>query len=352
MPTGRSGPAPGLLLVTGATGVLGPSVLAAFGPGRCIALRHRTPVLGGGVEVLTGDLTRERLGLSPQDYRRLLPRLGGVLHAGALTTTTWSAAELERTNVGGTRNAVRLAEDAGVPLHHVSTFYVHGRDATLTSEPTNPYQATKREAERIVAAAAVPTATYRLPILIGDADTGVVTRFRGQGLYVGAKTIVGGNAHLLPAPTPCWVDFLPRDHVAECLRIAVDAHLAGTYWITAGRAAIPLGQFVDICLEIAAELGRTVARPKIVDPEVVERLILPAFSDLIPAELRLHLRVANRVALGMANAGHLPDSRDDLPAGVRFPALPDLVACLRRSLRYWAAHVTLRPPVLIPEPSR
>lgn len=334
-----------MLLVTGASGVLGPAVLTAFDAGRCLALRHRTPV--AGAETVAGDLTQERLGLSTQDYARLVDRIDGVLHAGAITSAAWPAADLERANVEGTRTAVRLAEDAGVPLHHVSTFYVRGRDGTVTTEATNAYQATKRVAEDVAGQARVPTAIHRLPILIGDTDTGVTTRFRGQGLYAAAKAIVGGNAHLLPAPASCWVDFLPRDHVARCLRIAVDHGLTGTYWITAGAAAITLQAFVDACVDIAGELGREVVRPKLVDPEVVDRLILPAFGDLLPTQLRLQLRIGNSVALGMANEDHLPDSRDSLPEGVRFPDVPDLAACLRTSLRYWAANVTLRDPVRI-----
>jgi nucleoside-diphosphate-sugar epimerase len=331
-----------MLMVTGASGVLGDAVMTAFGPERCLALQHRTPVSGTAV---AGDLTQDRLGLPPGAYRSLLGRIDGVLHAGAITTTAWPQAELERVNVEGTRAAARLAEDAGVPLHHISTFYVRGRDGSHSAEPTNAYQTTKRAAETVAGAARVPTAIYRLPILIGDTDTGVTTRFRGQGLYAAAKAIVGGNAHLLPAPATCWVDFLPRDHVARCLRAAVEGGLTGTYWITAGSAAVPLSTFVDACLDIAAEQGREVVRPTIVDPEVIERLILPAFGDLLPAQLRLQLRLGNAVAMGMANESHLPDSRGELPDGVRFPPVPDLVASLYRSLRYWAANVTLRAPV-------
>lgn len=337
------------LLVTGATGVLGPSVLAAFGAHRCIALRHTTPVADSRVEVIKGDLTAPLLGLRRADYDRLLSRIDGVLHAGAITTAAWPAAELARTNVTGTRHVVTLAEHAGVPLHHISTFYVQGRDGTDTTEAANAYQATKRAAEDVVRTATVPAAVYRLPILIGDTTTGVTTHFRGQAIYAGAKGIVCGNAHIMPIPAQSYLDFLPRDHVAACLRIGIGAGLVGDHWIVAGDAAISFTQFVDECVAVGRAMGRDVVRPKPVDPDVVERLILPAFGDVVPAPLRSQLRVVNKIARGMALERRLPNPRDTLPDEVIFPPVPDLLSALRLSLRYWADNVRLPLPVKLPE---
>ncbi len=337
------------LLLTGASGVLGPSLIAALGPSRCLVLRHRTPLADATVEAVDGDLTQERLGLDIATYERLLGRIDGVLHAGALTSSFRPSAEIERVNVEGTRHVLRLAERAGVPLHHISTFYVRGRDGTHTAPPVDAYQSSKRTAESVVANATVPTAIYRLPALIGDAQTGVISRFSGQAFYLGAKAIVSGNAHLMPVPPNSFLDFLPRDHVAQCLRAGIDGGVRGTRWITAGRRALPFGDFVDACVELSVELGRPVVQPKLVAPEVVERLVLPAFGDTIPAQLRQQLRVAKQVVLGIANESHLPDSRDELPEGVQFPPLPDLRASLENSLRYWAANVKLPPPIKVSE---
>jgi len=244
---------------------------------------------------------------------------------------------------------VELAEQAGVPLHHISTFYVRGRDGTHTVPAVDSYQASKRDAERVVEEAAVPTAIYRLPILIGDAQTGVISRFSGQAIYLGAKAIVSGNAHVMPAAAVSYFDFLPRDYVAQCLAAAIDGGVRGVLWITAGQRALPFAEFVDICVEFAEELGRPIVRPALVAPDVVDRLVLPAFGDTIPARMRRQLEVANQVMLGMANESHLPDSREQLPAGVRFPALPDLRASLSASLRYWAKNTTLPRPIEVPE---
>lgn len=337
------------LLITGGSGVLGPSLIAALGASRCLVLRHRTPLADGAVESVEGDLAQERLGLGSGAYEQLLGRIGGVVHAGALTSSFRSAAEIERVNVDGTRHVLALAERAGVPLHHISTFYVRGRDGTHTSPPVDAYQSSKRTAEAVVAEATVPTAIYRLPALIGDAQTGVISRFSGQALYLGAKAIVSGNAHLMPVPPGAFLDFLPRDHVAQCLRAGIDGGVRGTRWIVAGRRALPIGDFVEACVELSVQLGRPVVQPKLVAPEVVERLVLPAFGDTIPAQLRQQLRVAKQVMLGIANESHLPDSREELPAGVRFPPLPDLRESLRNSLRYWAANVKLAPPIKVPE---
>jgi nucleoside-diphosphate-sugar epimerase len=337
------------LLVTGGSGVLGSNLIAALGPSRCLVLRHRTPVADATVETIDGDLAEERLGLSATAYERLLDRIEGVVHAGALTSSFRPAAEVERVNVDGTRHVLTLAERAGVPLHHISTFYVRGRDGTHTTPAVDVYQSSKRSAESVVESATVPTATYRLPGLIGDARTGVISRFSGQAFYLGAKAIVSGNAHVMPASAVSYLDVLPRDHVAQCLQAGIDGGVRGTCWITAGRRAIPFTEFVEACVELAVELGRPVVRPRFVAPSVVERLVLPAFGDALPVQMRQQLRIANRVMLGMANESYLPDSREELPEGIEFPPLPDLPASLRASLRYWGANVKLAPPIAIPE---
>ncbi|ONI92992.1 hypothetical protein ALI22I_00735 [Saccharothrix sp. ALI-22-I] len=336
---------PPRLLLTGATGVLGPALVAEFGGSRFVALEHRTPVGDPDVEVVRGDVTAERFGLDTDTYERLLKEVDGVLHAAALTSVAWPAEEISRANILGTRNAMRFAEDAGVPLHHISTFYVQGRDGTHDSTPANAYQSSKREAEDVVRTAEVPTAIYRLPMVLGDSTTGAITRFQGQGIYVAAKALVCGNAHVLPVPDGSYVDFLPRDHVARCVRIGVDAGVTGEHWVTAGRAALTFEQFVEECMGLAAELGREVVRPKVVDPGVVERLFLPAFGDSIPPDLRVQLRMGTRVVRGMSNEQWLPEPGETLPEGVDFPSTPDLADCLARSLRYWAANTTLPPAI-------
>ncbi len=338
-----------MLLVTGGTGVLGPGLVSALGCSRCIVLRHRTVVSEPAVETIDGDLGQPRLGLGGADYRRLLGRIEGVVHAGALTSSFQPAAEVEDVNVGGTRHVVELAEQACVPLHHVSTFYVRGRDGSHTGPPVDAYQASKRSAELIAEGASVPTSIYRLPILIGDTQTGVIPRFTGQGFYLAAKTIVCGNAHVMPATSTSYLDFLPRDYVARCLGAAIDGGVRGVCWITAGAEALRFVEFIEICLELAEQLGRSVLRPKLVAPDVVERLVLPTFGNSLPTSMRRQLEVANRVMLGVASESHLPNSRGELPHGVEFPEIPDLRASLRASLSYWAANTRLPQPLEVPE---
>lgn len=337
------------LLVTGGTGVLGPSLLSALGCSRCIVLRHRSSVSDPAVELIDGDLSQPHLGIGAAAYRRLLGQIEGIVHAGAITSSLQPAAEVEDVNVLGTRHVVELAEQASVPLHHISTFYVRGRDGSHTSPAVDPYQASKRRAEGVVEGAATPTAIYRLPILIGDTQTGVISRFTGQAFYLAAKTIVSGNAHVMPVAGSSYLDFLPRDHVARCLRAAIDGGVRGVFWITAGSKALRFTDFVEICVEVAEELGRSVVRPKLLAPDVVERLVLPVFGESIPRAMLRQLELANRVMLGVASETHLPDSRRELPAGVEFPRVPDLRASLRASLRYWAANTTLPQPIKIPE---
>jgi nucleoside-diphosphate-sugar epimerase len=337
------------LLVTGGTGVLGPPLVEALGLSRCILLRHRTPVADPAIETITGDLGQPRLALDAADYKHLLERIDGIVHAGALTSSLRPSKDLDAVNIDGTRHVIELAEQAQVPLHHVSTFYVRQRDQAQARPIVDGYQSTKRDAEALVEQAAVPTTIYRLPILIGDTQTGAIPRFTGQAVYLGAKAIVVGNAHALPATEESYLDFLPRDYVAQCLSAAIQGGVRGLCWITAGQQAITFGEFVEMCVDVAGDLGRPIVKPKLFPPEVVERFVLPAFGDTLPRVMRRQLEIANQVMLALANETQLPDSRDELPSGVEFPPLPDLRESLRASLRYWSANTKLPKPIEVPD---
>jgi long-chain acyl-CoA synthetase len=84
------------------------------------------------IEVVAGDVCHERLGLDEQRYDELVKRIGSIVHSAADIRLTAPLDELRRTNVDGTRNVLKLANDMhrdhGLSrLSHVSTAYVAGR---------------------------------------------------------------------------------------------------------------------------------------------------------------------------------------------------------------------------------
>jgi len=128
------------VLVTGATGVLGRALIdrlinaepaievAALVRARDVEDDHRrlSAIDGHGtgdarLEAIVGDLALPRFGLAPDAFRRLAAATDAVLHVGADLDMFADYAALEAANVGGTREALRLAFEAGARMHHVSS---------------------------------------------------------------------------------------------------------------------------------------------------------------------------------------------------------------------------------------
>ncbi|MBA4398204.1 MAG: UDP-glucose 4-epimerase [Syntrophus sp. (in: bacteria)] len=154
---------PLLILITGATGAVGPRVVAALHDAGC---RIRTLSMDAppdglwpdGVDALIGDITDQAA------LNSAMRGVDGVIHMAALLHIVNPPPDLqekyERINVGGTKNVVEAALKAGVKrLVFFSTIAVYGVSAggILTEEsPTHPdsfYAQTKLDAERIVFAA-------------------------------------------------------------------------------------------------------------------------------------------------------------------------------------------------------
>lgn len=154
---------PSTVLVTGASGALGPQVVAALAAAgyavRVLVRQSPSPGrLPGGVDVQLGDIT---------DASAVAAAMAGcqaVVHMAALLHIVDPApalrAEYERINVGGTANIVAAALSAGVArLIFFSTIAVYGDsggqilDENTRPQPTTLYGQSKLAAEQIVAQA-------------------------------------------------------------------------------------------------------------------------------------------------------------------------------------------------------
>ena len=151
------------ILITGATGAVGPYVVAALHDAgfRIRTLSMDSPPAGlwpEGVEARMGDIT------DPATVSAAIQGVQGVIHMAALLHIFNPPPELrekyERINVDGTATVVDASREAGVRrLVFFSTIAVYGASAggVLTEEsPARPdsfYAHTKLKAERIVLAA-------------------------------------------------------------------------------------------------------------------------------------------------------------------------------------------------------
>ena len=147
------------VLVTGATGALGPAVIRKFlsGGWRVRTLSRRAPEAGTaamGLPHIAADINdREALTLAMRD-------VNVVVHMAALLHIVDPGRELEaeywRVNVEGTRCVMEVARATGVQrVVFISSICVYGSTKGLVDEETKPnldslYAATKCQAEEVV----------------------------------------------------------------------------------------------------------------------------------------------------------------------------------------------------------
>jgi thioester reductase-like protein len=157
------------------------------------AARKAAGELPGGerVEILPGDITDRRLGLSSDDYERLTAGTKAVFHLAAIYNLAVPFDVAQKVNVDGTGHIVEFCERCETLERHnyVSTAYVAGTRKGVVYEHElimgqwfkNHYESTKFQAEVWVRESMdkVPTAVYRPAIVVGDSDTGLTQKFDG-----------------------------------------------------------------------------------------------------------------------------------------------------------------------------
>jgi thioester reductase-like protein len=181
------------------------------------------------IRVHAGDLARPRLGLTTSEFELLAGRVDAVYHSGAHVSAVHPYGALEATNVGGTREALRLAAlQRPSVFHHISTIEVFAAHSStmeivdVHTAPTPPrarhggYAQTKWVAEKLVDEAhrrGLPTVTYRLPRIVGDSRTGACqTR---DLLWHVLKGCI--QAHAAPEELHATYDLAPVDHVVRTI---------------------------------------------------------------------------------------------------------------------------------------
>jgi NAD(P)-dependent dehydrogenase (short-subunit alcohol dehydrogenase family) len=237
--------------VTGATGFIGRHLvqeLLANREGTIFVLvrkgslpRMETLIRRWGsdrVVPVTGDLSKSRLGVPRKWVTEHRDEVDHFFHLAAIYDMTADDATNETLNVGGTRNALGLADalQAGC-FHQVSSVAAAGEfrgrfDETMFAEGQHlpsAYHRTKYESERIVREeATVPWRVYRPSIVVGDSQTGAMDKADGPYYFFPLMKLMRDN---LPAWLPLvGVDLgdtnvVPVDYVAQAMDHL--AHLPG-----------------------------------------------------------------------------------------------------------------------------
>ena len=191
-------------LVTGASGFIGKRLVRTLlkRPGTIVHFLMRNPVeekvaalrahWGVGEDraiAVKGDLTKDGLGVSKADAKKLDGRIDHVFHLAAIYDLEADAEAEMLANVEGTRNAVKFAGEIGARrFHHISSIAAAGMydgvfREDMFAEATNlkhPYYASKHQAEKVVRGECkTPWRIYRPGIVVGDSQTGEADKIDG-----------------------------------------------------------------------------------------------------------------------------------------------------------------------------
>jgi NAD(P)-dependent dehydrogenase (short-subunit alcohol dehydrogenase family) len=187
---------------------------------------------------VVGDLTKEMLGISAADRRKIGKRTTHFFHLAAIYDLNADAASQLKVNVQGTRHTVRFAEAIGARHFHLfSSIAAAGMYEGVFREDMfdqaegldHPYFKTKHDSEGIVRRECqVPWRIYRPAIVVGDSRTGEMDKIDGPYYFF---KLIQKLRNLLPPWMPTIgveggrINLVPVDFVVA----AVDhiAHLKG-----------------------------------------------------------------------------------------------------------------------------
>ncbi len=231
-----------------------------------------------GLEVLTGDLEQQGLGLEGRDAQLLAGGVDEVIHCASDTSFSVRKRErVERTNVRGLEHLLDVVQKNPCRAFHLmSTAYVAGRRCGLCPEDFvqaegfhNVYEETKFRAEQIAARrcaqAGIILFVHRPSIVYGDAVTGKSLNFKAlyypirmlhffQRLYTkdilendGSRARVM-NVHLDPdgilhlplriaSSDSCGLNLIPVDHfIRAFMAIRQESPEGGVFHIVNPRS--------------------------------------------------------------------------------------------------------------------
>lgn len=313
---------------------------------------------GRQIVPIEGDLQSELVGVSVRDRDKLRGRIDHFFHLGALYNLGAEAADLERANVLGTRNALQFAEDMQVRRFHlVSSIASAGcYRGTFTEDMfgeaeglEHPYFRTKHESEALVRTSCrVPWRVYRPGMVVGDSRTGAIDKIDGPSYLF---KLIQKVRDKLPGWVPLvgfeggHINLVPVDFVAAALTHL--AHLPGLD----GRCfhlTDPQDRRIGEVLNVFARAAHAPTMTLRLEPS-----LLAALTHLVPAvageALKPMLRIFEQAlrdlgipksAIGLLNYPTTFDARRTqallAAAGIQVPRLEDYAW---RLWDYWERHL-------------
>jgi len=184
--------------------------------------------IGERIHIVRGDITETELGMESSDYQDLAGIITHIIHTAADWRLNASLEELEKTNVHGTLNVLKLAHLAHenhnlIRFSHISTAYVAGRREGIVSEDSltdrygflSDYEKTKYKAELEVNDSDLPLSIFRPGMIVGDSNTGYIKTF--NTFYAPIRLYLSGKHRILPVDPSTKINIIPVDCVARAV---------------------------------------------------------------------------------------------------------------------------------------
>lgn len=238
------------------------------------------------VQFVRGDISKEMLGLKKGLYKDLVQKITHIIHTAADLRLNAPLEELQKINVQGTVNVLKLGEDANINhgiqrFSHVSTAYVAGGRKGFVDEDSltdeygfqSNYERSKFEGEVEVAKSNLPISIFRPGMVVGDSHTGYIKTF--NTVYVILRLYLNGKLRIIPVSPSLKINMVPVDYVADAVsNLTFDPNAEGqNFHLTAPYDSIPtVKELVDF-ITIWAKNNLHLKLPK--------PIFLP-FSSLIP----------------------------------------------------------------------
>lgn len=254
------------LLLTGATGFLGPSLVDALlarpEVDRLVLLvRRPAAITHPRVQVVVADLADPDLALPASSRDELAREITGIVHAAGDTRFDAPVDAARAANVDQTRHLLTWA--ARCPrldrFVFLSTAFVAGkRTGTIAEDElahdtgfVNAYEQSKHDAERLLHCwhDRLPIAICRLSTVVGDSRSGCVPQPRA--LHHALRFLYNSLAPMLPGPADSPVDLIASDYAASAVACLATAgfRAGGAFHLVAGGDALPIGELLDLTME-------------------------------------------------------------------------------------------------------
>jgi nucleoside-diphosphate-sugar epimerase len=323
------------ILLTGATGALGPALaaeLASAGAADRIAILmrgapsdmperfarwldavrslvspHQHATLTR-LHPVSGDICQENLGLD-RSAGTLQRDADVVIHAAADTNFSAPQDRQWSVNVDGTRRILEWSQDCPHLRRFllVSSVFVSGSrtgriDETATAQAPDfvtYYQRTKWESEQVAIKSGLPVGVARVSLVLGSHATGGVHRTGAVHSLI--KWFTRGLVPMVPGLPEATGDVIATETAAQCLSRAVLADWPAKHppiWhIAAGDSAPRMSELIDFVYQHFADRPawrrKQIARPQMVEREQFDRFIETVDAAGHPA-LGQALRSVNR----------------------------------------------------------